>query len=87
MISLPAAKFAAQIVASLGVSKIVSDVIRNNVIVLTRFDAFRVWTGSAVITSLLVEQSSNHIDRVVDSVAAWREEQKENEKPDLKEVS
>jgi hypothetical protein len=85
LISLPAAKFAAQIAASLGVSKIVGDVIRNNVSVLTRFDAFRVWTGSAVITSLLVEQSSNHIDRVVDSVVAWREEQKEKKKkPDLK---
>ena len=87
MISLSAAKIAAQVVASLGVSKVVADVIRNNVNVLTRMDTVKVWTGSIVIGSMIVEQSSNHIDRVTDSVVAWHKNREEEKKTDLKEVS
>jgi hypothetical protein len=86
LISLPAAKIVAQVAASFGVSKVVADVIKNNVTVLTRFDSVKVWTGSLVIGSMLVEQSSNHIDRVADSVVTWYKD-RDNEKPDLKEVS
>lgn len=87
MISLPAAKMVAQVAATLGVSKIAGDVIKNHVTVLTRFDAFRVWTGTVVLSSLIAEQSSNHIERVVDSVSeAWNKNRKDD-RPDLKEVS
>jgi NADPH-dependent curcumin reductase CurA len=68
---LPAAKLSAQLVAGLGISKIVSDVIRNQVVVVTRFDAIKVWAGSLVISSMIVEQSSNHIERCTDEMVTW----------------
>lgn len=74
--ALPTAKFAAQIVCALGVSKIVNDIVVNNVNVVTTADAVKVWAGSMVIASILVEQSSNHIERTFNSVVAWNEGRK-----------
>ena len=61
--ALPVAKLAVQIVSGLGVSKIVNDIVRNQVTILSTADAVKVWVGSLVISSIIVEQSSNHIDR------------------------
>jgi hypothetical protein len=73
---LPVVKLSAQFVAGLGVSKIISDIIKNNVQVVTTADAVKVWTGSIVIGSMLVEQSSNHIERVTNDVTTWLENRK-----------
>jgi hypothetical protein len=62
-------KLTAQIVSGLGVSKVVGDVIRNNVSVMTTFDAVKVWTGTLVITSMVVEQSTKHVNNTIDDVA------------------
>ena len=76
---LPIAKLGAQVVAGLGVSKIVADIVKNNVRVVTTADAVKVWAGSFVIGSMLVEQSSNHIERVTNDVSTWLEGRKNNQ--------
>jgi len=68
---LPAAKLATQLVAGLGVTKIIADIVKNNVNVVTTADAVKVWTGSFVIASMLVEQSSKHIDTATNDVITW----------------
>lgn len=76
MISVPVIKFTAQLVASLGVSKVVLDVVKNNVSIVTNADAAKVWVGSIVIGSLAVEQASNFAGRTVDDVVGWMENRK-----------
>jgi hypothetical protein len=73
---LPVAKLGVQFVAGLGVSKIVADIVKNNVSVVTTADAVKVWTGSLVIGSMVVEQSSNHIEKVANNMSAWLESRK-----------
>jgi hypothetical protein len=69
--AIAAARLGTQLVAGLGVSKIVADIVKNNVSVVTTADAIKVWTGSLVIGSMIVEQSSNHIERVYGDVFKW----------------
>lgn len=64
-------KVASQLVAGLGVSKILTDIIKNNVTVVTAADSVKVWTGSLVLSSMIVEQSSNHIERVGNELFKW----------------
>ena len=76
---LPQAKLAAQIVAGLGVSKIVSDIVKNNVLVLNNFHKITVNAGAFVLGSMLMDQSAKHISDTTDTVVAWFEKQKEDE--------
>ena len=76
---LPLIKVAAQVVSGLGVSKIVSDIVRNNVVIQTTAQAVTVKAGAFVLGSMLVEQSSNHIDRTVTDIAAWFEKKNEDQ--------
>jgi hypothetical protein len=78
---LPVAKLSAQFVAGLGVSKIVSDIINNNVQIATTVQAVTVKVGSIVLGSMMVEQSSNHIERVTNEIVAWRENRKTDKDP------
>jgi hypothetical protein len=68
MLPVPAIKLGAQIVCGLGSAKIVNDIIRNHVTIVTTADAVKVWMGSFVISAMVVEQSSNYIDRVTTDV-------------------
>ena len=68
---LPIAKLATHVVASVGVSKVVGDVIKNNTVVQTTADAVRVWTGSIVIGSLVAEAASKHVNERMDAVVNW----------------
>jgi hypothetical protein len=77
---LPVAKLAAQLVAGLGVSKIVAGIVKNNVLIATTAEKVMVNAGSAVLGSMLVQQSSNHIEQVTNDVVTWFENRKtENE--------
>ena len=75
--SLPVIKLGAQIVGGIGVSKVVHDVIRNNVSVVTTLDAVKVWTGSLVIGGIIVDRSYAYISDTVDSVAEFVEKRKD----------
>jgi hypothetical protein len=73
---LPVAKLAAQLVAGLGVSKIVAGIVKNNVLIATTAEKVMVNAGSAVLGSMLVQQSSNHIEQVTNDVVTWFENRK-----------
>ena len=75
---LPQAKLAAQLVAGLGVSKIVNDIVRNNVPIVNTVQLITVKTGGFVLGSMLWEQSSNHIERIANDLVAWSEKKKAN---------
>lgn len=86
--SLSMAKLAAQAVAGLGVSKILGDIIKNNVIIATTAQKVTVKIGTIVLGSMLVEQTANHIERAADDAVALVEKLKDDDKkPDLKEAS
>lgn len=78
---LPLAKAAASITAGLGVSKIVTDIVKNNVAITTPIQAVTVKVGSFVLGSMLWEQSSKHIDRSVNDLLATVQKNKTEETP------
>lgn len=67
----PITKLAVHLVSSVGVSKVVNDIIRNNTDVLTTADAVKVAAGSLVIGSMIAEQASEHVTRRLDAVLTW----------------
>jgi hypothetical protein len=71
------ARLATQLVAGMGVSKILGDIIKNNVTLVTPLEAVAVKAGSLVLGSILVEQSSNHITQQIDNVSEWWKSRKE----------
>jgi hypothetical protein len=72
MSQLPILKLATHIVASVGVSKVVNDMISNNVnSPQTTADAVKIWTGSIVLGSMVAEQASKHVSTRFDELAAW----------------
>jgi hypothetical protein len=73
---LPQAKLAAQIVAGLGVTKIVNDIVKNNVAVVTTFQKVTVSAGSFVLGSMLMDQSSKHIEETANNLVNWIENRK-----------
>ena len=79
--ALPFVKLAVHVVSSVGVSKIVNDVIRNNVSVVTTADAVKVIAGSIVIGSMVAEKASNHVNDRMDAIAAWNENRKKTDEP------
>jgi hypothetical protein len=66
LIGLPLIKVATQITAGLGVSKIVADIVQNNVTMVTPVQAVTVRVGSFVLGSMLWEASTKHIDSQLD---------------------
>lgn len=64
------AKIGAQLVAGAGVAKILSGVVKNNVVIATPVQKALVNVGTFVLGSMLFEQSSNHIERTVDNLTS-----------------
>ena len=60
---IPLVKAVTQVAAGMGVSKIVTDIVQNNVSIATPVQAATVKIGSFVLGSMLWEQSSQHIER------------------------
>lgn len=76
MTGLPIAKLAVHTVASLGVSKVVWDVIARNTTVVTNFDQVRVLAGTLVIGSMVTEHASKHVEDRINELVAWNESRK-----------
>jgi len=74
--AFPIARLAVHVIASIGVSKVINDIITNNTNVVTTADAVKVMTGSIVLGSMIAEQASNHVNNRVDAVIAWNESRK-----------
>jgi hypothetical protein len=81
--TLPIAKLAVQVTASLGVSKVVWDVIARNTTVVTNFDAVRVLAGQVVIGTMVADAAAKHVNARMDEAIAWYESRKA-EKPEEK---
>jgi len=65
------AKFAAQLVTTLGAAKVVSEVVKSNVTVPTTVvNKALVWTGSTAIGLLVADKSAEHVGDMIDSVAS-----------------
>jgi hypothetical protein len=71
------ARLATQLVAGMGVSKILGDIVKNNVVIVTPMETVAVKVGSLVLGSMLVEHSSNHITQQIDTVSDWWKSRKE----------
>lgn len=65
---LPMIKAVTQIAAGLGVSKIATDIVQNNVVIATPLQNVTVKIGTFVLGSMLWEQSSDHIERQVNNL-------------------
>lgn len=70
------AKFAANIISGLGVTKVVHDIVALNTISDSKLDSVKIWVGAGVLSSIVVDHSSDHILAKVDKVAAWLNEAK-----------
>lgn len=75
--SIPMIKLVAQVFASISVSKVVSDVIRNNTTIVTTSDAVRVWGGSIVLGSMVADSAVKHVDARINEIIEWRRRQTE----------
>jgi hypothetical protein len=84
---LTVAKLAVNIVSSLGVSKILGDVIKNNTNVVTTVDKVLVNAGTLVLGTMVVEKASDHVnttmDNVINKIKSRKDgkESKDEEKP------
>lgn len=76
---LPQVKLALSLVAGLGMSQIVSSIVKNNVAMVTPFQKVTVATGSFVLGSMLMDQSTRHIEQQIDSLVSWIEKRKAQE--------
>jgi hypothetical protein len=76
---LPIIRLAAHIAASVGVSKVINDIISNNTNVATTADAVKVWTGSLVLGSMIVSEASKHVNDRIDVANSWYESRKAEE--------
>jgi hypothetical protein len=76
---LPVVKLAINVIAGLGVSKVINDIIQNNTNVVTTADAVKVATGSVVLGAMVVEQASNFTDRQWNNFSEWNEKRKAEE--------
>jgi hypothetical protein len=65
------AKFGINLISTVGVSKVVRDIISNNTDVETTADAVKVWAGSLVIGGMVAERASEHVNRRVDGAITW----------------
>lgn len=74
--ALPFARIAVHLVAGLGVSKVVKDIVVNNTTIITRTDAVRVFTGRMVIASMATAAVTKYVDQHIDKVVAWNEKRK-----------
>lgn len=76
--ALPIARIVVNVIACLGVSKVVKDAVTINTVVKSPADAIRVWTGSLVIGSMVVAKASEYVNTNVDELIAWHENRKTN---------
>ena len=82
MPALQIARIAAHLVTGLGVNKIVSDIVRNNTVVITTYQKVVVTAGSLVLSSMLVQQAENHLTAVMDGIQVRFEKDETDDKPE-----
>lgn len=68
----PVARLAVNVVASFGTSKVVKDIIKNNVTINGTRDLVNVWIGTVVIGSLIADVAERHVNARLDEFVEWR---------------
>lgn len=68
--TLAIATGAAQLVASVGVSKVVKDIITNNTTVETAADNAQVWVGAVVIGTMATDAASDFTTKKIEKTVA-----------------
>jgi hypothetical protein len=86
MSKLAIAKLAINVVTGVGVSKVVNDIIKNNVSIITNGDRIKVAVGSLVIGSMVAEAASNHVESGINKMAKHWKDRKAT-KEDTKEIT
>lgn len=81
---LPVVKLGVSVIAGVPVSKIVNDIIRNNVTIITKVDKIKVVSGSVVIGAMISQSLSRTTDALVDAVIELKNR---NEKPEETELT
>jgi len=76
---LTLAKFAAHILASLSVGKVIEDVIKNNTTIVTRSDQVRVTVGGFILGSMIVDKAANQLSTHWDAAVKMFKDVKEQE--------
>lgn len=71
------------LIASLSVGKVVTDVIRNNVVSTGVVSKTAHWVGALVIGAMAMDQATKHVDEGLAKFAEMIEEQKQNKKDEL----
>lgn len=66
--NLDLVKLAIKVISGASVSKIVNDIITNNTISESKSDAVKIWIGSGMIGSMIVEHNSKRVDDKVDRI-------------------
>jgi hypothetical protein len=66
-----AARLGVNLLASTGTSKVINDVIQNNVNVVTTVDAIRVWAGKIVLGMVAIDLVSKNINEKWDSATEY----------------
>lgn len=82
--SIKFARAAVQIVAGAGVSKVVSDVVKNNTTIKSSYDQVRILVGGTVLSTMALDLTHRHVDNKIDAAVAWyndRKKQDEEEAP------
>lgn len=72
------AKMAVRIVTTVGVSKVVHDIIQNNTTVETGADSAKVWVGSYILGSMITEKARENTSQKFDDIVALWQDHKTN---------
>jgi hypothetical protein len=64
-----AARLGVNVLTTVSVSKVVNDVIQNNVNVVTTADAIRVWAGKFVIGMVVTDLALNNVNEKMNGIA------------------
>jgi hypothetical protein len=80
---LTVAKLAVNLVSSLGVSKIINDVVKNNTTIETVVDKILVHSGSLVLGTMIVSKASDHVNATIDGAINKIKKSKEEAEAEL----
>lgn len=79
---IPVAKLAVNVLAGIGVTKVVKDIITNNTNVVTTADAVKVWSGGLVIGAIIMDSATKHVNDRMNELVAWNENRKAEDIPE-----
>jgi hypothetical protein len=70
-------KAGVQILAALGVTRVVTEVIKNNTVAVTTVDKILINTGGFVLGSIVVDHASDRVNYAFEKFDTWNEKRKE----------